>query len=79
MLDYFSLYDLETGHIYFIPNTILDSHNTSLVLRLNSTRNNQEKGINFAQNYLPDRFLRDFTQDILTDNAEDDDKVQTAT
>jgi len=45
---------------------------------MNQPKNNQKTGINFIEEYGIDRFLRDFTQDIVP-LENDEDKVQTTT
>ena len=63
-IDFFSLYDLQTNLIYFIPSNVLNSNSSQFVLRLDKPKNNMKKGINNAVDYLPDRILRDYTDSI---------------
>lgn len=60
-VDYFSLYDLSNHKLYFVPSDILKDHKSTLNLRLNKSKNNQKKLVFFAEDFLPERILRDYT------------------
>ena len=57
MFDYLSCIDLSSLSIYLVPESILDSNDKQLNLRLKKTLNNQGKGIRMASDYLPEKFL----------------------
>ena len=48
-IDYFAVYCATTGKIYFVP--IENVGKTRAMLRLQPTKNNQEKGVRWAKDY----------------------------
>lgn len=79
MFDFFAVFDLVGEELYLLPSKILRENRNTFVLRLDTTRNRQEKRVHLAADYLAERILRDFTGGARPDNAEGEDKVQTAT
>lgn len=78
--DVFAVYVLDRQQVLYVSAHELLQHNKSLTIRLDKTRNSQEKGVNSFEKYLDfERALRDYTRDTLTDKAEGDDIVQTTT
>lgn len=49
--DFFCLYDLDNHEVYLIPSYILRSQKSSFALRLVKPKNNQVKGLNFADDF----------------------------
>ena len=47
--DYFGIYSPDTGKVYLVP--VEDAPNGIAVLRLQATKNNQNKGVRWAQDY----------------------------
>ena len=48
-IDYFGVYSPDTGKVYLVP--IEDTPDGSMVLRLQPTKNNQEKRVKWAKDY----------------------------
>jgi len=59
MFDFFAVYDLVSDKLYLVHNSILKDRSSDFVLRLSKTKNSQVIGVNFAENYLAERVLRD--------------------
>jgi hypothetical protein len=53
--DYFGVYSPETGKIYLVP--VEDAPNCKAMLRLYTTKNNQEKGVRWAKDYEIEKVL----------------------
>jgi len=79
VFDFFAVYDLTDERLYLIPDSILRCHCNSFVLRKISSKNNQLKRVNRADEFLAERILRDYTGNAPPGRAEGDDIVQTAT
>ncbi len=77
-LDFFALYNLESEELYLVPSAILKRCGVSFSLRLNKSKNNQEKGVSHASSFLAEEILRDYTIGTPLSNK-GDDIVQTAT
>jgi len=58
--DYFGVYDLTNGGVYFVPSSVLDGNNSGIFLRVKECKNNQIKNIHFAKDYLPEVILKDY-------------------
>ena len=48
-IEYFGVYSPDTGKVYVVP--IEDTPECSMMLRLQPTKNNQEKGVKWAKDY----------------------------
>jgi hypothetical protein len=57
VFDYFSVVDLSDGKVYLIPDSVLFSHSSSLILRKSPSKNNQKNKINLADDYLIEKVL----------------------
>lgn len=77
MFDYFGIYDLVNDKVYFVPSSILDKNKTQFCIRYKKPKHG--KLINNSEDFLPERVLRDYTNNTLTDNTEGNDIVQTTT
>jgi hypothetical protein len=55
--DYFALWDLENHVGYLISSEVLNINNKRFTLRLNEPKNNQNKHINKAEDYLLEKVL----------------------
>lgn len=76
--DIYAIYVIDKQTILYISNTELLKYST-LTIRVEKAKNNQEK-VNKALNYSDfKRALRDCTRDILPGEAEDNDTVQPTT
>lgn len=47
--DYFGVYSPDTGKVYLVP--VDDAPNDAATLRLDATKNNQEKGVRWAKDF----------------------------
>lgn len=79
MFDFFSVFDLDSKELYLLPSKILRDCDNTFSLRVAPPKNGQTKSIHLAKNYLAERLLRDYTDNIRPQQCEDDDIVQTAT
>ena len=55
--DYFAVVDLKDNNVYLIPNSVLLSHRSSFILRKEKTKNNQNSGVNLADDFLAEKIL----------------------
>jgi len=79
-VDIFALYVKDKKSILYISSKQLLQHPSSMTLRFGKSKNSQIKGINNAEDYIDfKKALRDYTQNIPSDNAEDEEIVQTTT
>lgn len=63
--DFFALVNLLTFEVALINSKILLSHDTSLILRLEKTINNQTKNIRYFKDFTNiEKILRDYTHNI---------------
>ncbi len=77
--DIFAIYCVDDNKIAWFKSTELTVDKSCINLRVDAPKNNQGN-VNMLSDYLDVmRILRDYTQDILPDNAEDNDIVQTTT
>lgn len=74
--DFFSIYDLEGEKLYLVPSKVLRTNCSSLNLRLERTKNSQQKKVYFAEDFLAERILRDYMVGT-TENSEYNEIVQT--
>lgn len=51
-IDWIAAYDTQTDKCYFIPSSMLGEGRSLINLRLSPTKNNQDKGILWAKDYL---------------------------
>jgi hypothetical protein len=57
MFDYFGLYDLDDGHVYLVPDSVLANNSTSFNLSKKTSKNNQISGVHAASDYLIEKML----------------------
>lgn len=72
--DYIAMYNLDSGKTAWVSSKLIES-SQNITLRLDDTKNNQAKGVQWFDDYSIQRMLRDYTGDTLRG----DDIVQTAT
>lgn len=51
-VDYFSMCNIDTMEVAFIPSSVINDHKTDISFRLTSPKNNQIKRIKFFSDYL---------------------------
>lgn len=79
-LDIFAIFVLDTKDIFYVSVEEILSNAKTSSFRLASPKNNQIKGCRYVEDYREiRRVLRDYTPNILANNVEDDDIVQTTT
>lgn len=80
MVDVFAVYIINHDEIFFISAKELCAAKSTLVFRWTKPKNNQSKKIRYWFDYIElERALRDYTPNIQTDIAVDDEIVQTTT
>ncbi len=77
-VDWFAVYHLYSKKIAWVKAKEVCKYNTGINIRINPVKNKQKKNVRSIDDYGIDRFLRDFTQDIVP-LENDEDKVQTTT
>ena len=77
-IDFFAIYCEDTTAILWIPTSVALKCKNCMYIRNIEPKNNQHNVHMFNEFNSLERVLRDYTQDIQTDNAEDDDIAQTA-
>ena len=54
--DYFGVYSPDTGKVYLVP--VEDAPDSAVTLRLEATKNNQQKGVRWAEDFEIEKVIR---------------------